>query len=136
MYTYNLFVFGHDLSVDKVLCEQIDEMDFDFEPHGHDDTKCRLAREYHGGALSNPVVCGIQIASSDGNKGYLGQVRTAKEETYVFDYTLFVEDLIKEVENYKTMWIDEEPDVVLLAHNLTTFLRNHKPGFYSVEVSS
>jgi hypothetical protein len=134
MYTYNIFVFGHDLSVNPKLNEAVCEFDIEFR-----DTlnkrKFEVSTPYHGGQVAGDLqslIFGIVITDDDGNKNFINEVRNAKEEDYLADYQALLAKFIVDLESNK----GEEKEYDDLVDKLIKFLNSKKPGFYSVEASS
>ncbi|MBA3984986.1 MAG: hypothetical protein H0X63_00015 [Flavobacteriales bacterium] len=134
MYTYNNFVFGHNLSINKELNNSLHEFDICFSTRiGL--KKFEISTPYHGGKCSGDtqsVILGVLITDDDNNTNYIDEVRNAKEEDYIHDYNIFLD-------KFKAALIEDkghESDYDEVADNLIEFLDTNKPGFYSVQASS
>lgn len=134
MYTYNLFIFGHNLSLNKELNNMVHDFDFSFQKTINK-KRFELDTPYHGGTLPGdiyPVSFGHTITDDDQNPNFVGEVRNAKEENYINDYNEFIKSLKEDLIADKNV----EADYDKLVDTFISFIDNNKPGFYSIEVSS
>jgi len=134
MYTFNHFVFGHDLSVDKELNNSINELDIEFNTTING-KEFEVDFPYHGGQVHGDLyscVFGHIITDDDNNKDYINKIRTAKAEDYIEEYNVFISALIDDLNNNKG--IDDDYDQCV--DKLIAFLQSNKPYFYTVEASS
>ncbi len=133
MYTYHNFVFGHDLSLNEELKNEVLEFGFEMseEINGR---RFEISAPYHGGR-GKPIIVGVIITDDDvTNKNYINEVRSAKEEDYLNDYNTFVESVKKNL--IADMGVDDGEDYDKFTDQLIDFLDNNKPIFYNVEVTS
>lgn len=138
MYTYNLFCFGHQLSKDKQLNNELNEMDAEFTTN-IGNTRWELDFPYHGGQVSGDVyscVFGTIITDDDGNEFYTDEVRLAKEENYIEGYNTFLERLFVRLEEDIDSCEDFKSEFESAVNRLKKFVKDNKPKFYSVQVSS
>lgn len=141
MYTYNYFCFGHDLSKDKNLIDRLYEWDIDHSKmiNGNEYT---LRFHYHGGKCGDDphsCVLGVVITDDDNNSNYINEVRNVREVQYVLDYIEFINDLftiLKQDCDSDAFEGNDKEDFKKLVDDLSVFLRDNVPGFYTVEVSS
>ena len=136
MYTFNYFCFGHDLSVDKNLNNTLNEYDVEFFL-SINKKDWQVDFPYHGGQINGDCyscIFGTVIASDDNNRNYINKIRNAKEEDYINDYNEFLTKLFIDLESDAQG--EYENEMKLLIFQLKTFIKKHKPGFYSVEASS
>ena len=138
MYTYNIFCFGHELSKDKELNNLLREWDIEFEEK-IDKRIWEIDFPYHGGKVRGDIsscVFGTVITTDDRNPNYINIVRKAKEEDYIDDYNKFLNVVIARIEENVELREESELDFEELITKLKSFLKENKPKFYSVEVSS
>lgn len=133
MYTYNLFIFGHNMSVNKKLNEFIGDMDIVLSKRiGNNKYECDL--EYHGGSFDYQILFGVNITDDDQNPNFINKVRDAKSSTYIDEYNIFLSDYIEELLLATELGeFDEDRDTV---NELVSFLNTEKPDFYTLQVSS
>ena len=134
MYIIDNFVFGHELALNKKINNALVDFDAEFSTLVN---KKRFVVEfpYHGGQVAGntySVIFGAPITDDDGNKDFIKEVRNAKEEDYADDYNKFIEEYI--VALNENLGQDAEYDAFI--GELIDYLKNTKPGFYSVESSS
>lgn len=144
MYTYDIFCYGHDLSKDPELVNDLNEYDIQFRTdvpiHGNkpiqvssDTRRFELDFPYHGDMFDPPpCVCGIEITSSDGNKGFNKEVRGANESDYEESYQVFLERLFPHLDQY----LQYGGGIENIIGRLRTFVEENDPEFYTVEASS
>ena len=138
MYTYNIFCFGHELSKDKELNNLLREWDIELEEK-IDKRIWEIDFPYHGGQVRGDIsscVFGTVITTDDRNPNYINIVRKAKEEDYIDDYNKFLSVVIDRIEENVELVEEPELDFEELITKLKSFLKENKPRFYSVEVSS
>lgn len=136
MYTFNHFVFGHDLSVNKELNNSLWGFGVDYETTINN-KRFEVTCPYHGGKSKGDtfsVILGCIITDNDHNPNYIEEVRNSKEEDYINEYNIFLEELIKDLNDNKG--IEEDGEYDQFADELITFLRKNIPKFYIVEASS
>ena len=137
MYTFNIFCFGHDLSLNKELNNKLSEFDFEFNTNING-RNWEINFPYHGGQVQGDCyscIFGTQITDDDNNKNYIKEIKNAKESDYIDSYNQFLKILISELENYTNL--DEyEEEIKKIIEELKIFLSENEPGFYSVEASS
>ena len=138
MYTFNIYVFGHNLSKDKELNNSLNSFDIQFgkKINGKD---FELQFPYHGGQCGDVTyscVFGCQISTDEFNPNHINEIRKFKEEDYIKDYSLFIDALKEELSKWKGSvdMDDEEMDQIIV--DLFTFIDNNEPELYSVEASS
>lgn len=133
MYTFDNFVFGHQLSKDKNLNNDLCEFDFEFSTKING-KEWELDFPYHGGQVRGDCyscVFGTIITDNDNNKDYVSDIRNAKEEDYINDYNIFLDNLFRFFDEFV---LDSEEYGVI--NRLKKFVAENKPEFYSVEASS
>ena len=134
MYTYNVFVFDHDLSTNHNLNNQLHDYDCEFRTTINK-RKFEINLPYHGGQVSGDtysVIFGTIITDSDHNKHFTDEIRSAKKTKYTKDYKLF----INELKSYLISQKGQDQDFDEFIDELLEFIKNNKPRFYQVEVSS
>jgi len=134
MYTFNFFVYGHDIKNSPELNDELHDCDLEFTEQING-FKFEVDFPYHGGQVAGDVcstIFGTVIADDDGNSNYTNEVRNAKEEKYKENYILFLEKFKEHMT--KNLGVDSGYDEVV--NNLIEYLENTQPGFYSVEASS
>lgn len=130
MYTYNILVYGHDISNNPELNNQLVDYDLEFYSDGYE-----VDFPYHGGQVRGDVysvVFGEYITDNDGNPNYITKVREVKEEDHKEGYLKFVE-------KYKNYLLEDkgvEDDYDEFVDKLVEYLDKTEPCFYSVEASS
>ena len=134
MYTYNIFVFGHDLSKNKDLNNSMEELcgGAQYIINGK---KFKINRPYHGGQVRGDtfsVIFGIEITDDDDNPNYINKIKKSKKENYIEDYNLFINKLKEDCN--KEMGVDNWYDKMV--KELFEFIDNNEPDFYTVEASS
>lgn len=136
MYTYNLFVFGHDVSKDKEINNLIWECDLEFRKTING-KKFEVSFPYHGGIVKGDtyaVLFGVYITDDDHNSNYVSEVRNAKEEDYINDYNQFLKEFIDNLTDFENGLAGTEDETDLKP--LLDYLNNTKPEFYNLQVSS
>jgi len=131
MYTYNLFIYGHDLLQDEDLLDDISGFEFHFI-RVIDGKKFEVSTRYHGGSKYEPMVLGTEITDTDNNPGFVNEVRMANETDYAENYAEFIRLFKSELESERGA--DSEYDSAV--DRLLKFIDSTKPGFYLLEVSS
>lgn len=154
MYTYNNFVYGHDLSINKELNNNISEFDISFQSNING-KNYEVNSPYHGGQVNGDtmsVIFGHILTDDDDKSNYVMTVRSAKEEDYQEDYKLFLErffineqegiDEMKDVTSELGRWYVEQnrtqqiTEYETFINQLKDFTDNNLPTFYQVEASS
>ncbi len=140
MYIYNEFIFGHQLSIDKELNNDLCDYDIEYQKTING-KKFEIDFPYHGGQVNGDTyscVFGVVITDNDGNPNFIDEVRNSKEEDYLSDYNIFITSLIKDINDNRGLEEDEEmnKDYENFANRLIEFLQSNKPKFYEVELSS
>ena len=133
MYTFNLFCFGLDLSVDKELNNDICSVDLEFGTI-IGSRRWEVNFPYHGGQCAGDLfscVFGTNISDSDNNPSFVSEVRSAKEEDYIGDYEKFIDIFLNRLREDSG-----DPEVKDVLDRLEEFVKYNKPCFYSVEASS
>lgn len=157
MYTFNIYVYGHDFSQNKELNNGLSEI-YDME---FTDKVILKGREvefevdfpYHGGQVAGDVyscVFGYVITDDDvyepkGRASYINDIKNFNENTYYDHYMVFVDHFKKEFEEIITE-LDQDPRFKQTKKDkefnqefkkkLFDFLDNTQPTLYSVEASS
>lgn len=127
MYTYNVYVFGHDLSLLEGLPTKLSEIQWYFQEKINEQM-FELSFPYHGMAVTPPIVFGCIV--TDGKyKEHVKELREAKEEDYRSDYQTFLDDFMMCLEAYRD-------DLSEHFENFKKFLSDNEPTFYAVNVSS
>lgn len=128
MYTYDLFVYGHDISNEEKLINLFSSNDISFfkEMNGR---LYELMSHYHGGAYIIPYTLGITITDSDGDNDFVTTIRKANEDDYKKDYMTFISLLLK----YLDENIGQDNTTLIEFKN---FISKTHPKFYAVQVSS
>lgn len=137
MYTFNLFVFGHDMSIDPDLNNDIHEFDVEMS-RNINSRKYEIDLPYHGGQCAGDlysVIFGTIVTDDDHNKDYVNIIRNAKEIDYIEDYNSFLTEVKKGLIQDTEGGYGEEKFRGFV-NKLIEFLDNNKPGFYTVEASS
>ncbi len=138
MYTYNEFVFGQNLFLNKELNLRVHDFGLECR-YNINGKKFQLDHPYHGGQVAGDnlsVILGHSITDDDNNPEYINTVRNKKEEDYIKDYNEFVKLLKEELLTIKgtNEKMGEEFDKTI--DDLIEFLDSTSPGFYTVEISS
>lgn len=137
MYTYNIFCFGLQMSTDKELNNFLWELELDLNKKINQKEWC-VNFPYHGGQVNGDCyscVFGHEIIDDDYNPEYVNTIRNVKENDYIIDYNLFIEEFYKELLLVEEVLLEKEYDTTLL-ERLKNFIKTSKPTFYTVEVSS
>ena len=77
MYTFNIYCFGHDLSLNKELNNKLSEFDFEFSTKING-RNWEINFPYHGGQVHGDCyscVFGTQITDDDNNKNYIKEIK-------------------------------------------------------------
>lgn len=131
MYTFDLFVYGHDISDRDDLCSFFSYMDVGFSENING-RKYELISHYHGGSRYYPYSLGCIIANNNDNRDkYIDIIRNANEDDYKADYNTFISLLIQHLDSI----VDSQEDIKNV-NEFKQFINNNKPKFYMVEVSS
>ena len=133
MYTFNLFCYGIDMSVEPELNNFLGEYELNFKIG---DREWELDFPYHGGQCRGDVfscVFGTIISDDDNNPHFLNEVRHAKESDYEPGFRIFIEKFLTELEEIRLEL--DDVDIVILDKTIN-FIKNTKPSFYMVEASS
>lgn len=129
-----MFVFGHDLSIDKQLNNDLHSSCIELEKNING-INFKISTPYHGGQVKGDLyslIFGTVITYDDNNKEYINEVKNAKEEDYITEYHQFIDYFINLIILDKGQ--DAEMDIFI--DKLIHFLQNNKPKFYTVEASS
>ena len=134
MYTFNLFIYGIQMSENPDINNLLHSCDAEFS------TKINGKRwevnfPYHGGQCRGDVyscIFGIQISDDDRNPNYVSAIRNSKEEDYIEDFKIFLDQYI----SYLDQNFGTDPEFDSDMKKIIDFIRNQKPCFYSVEASS
>lgn len=138
MYTYNEFVFGQNLSLNKELNLQIEEFLLEFSYNINGKT-FKLDHPYHGGQVAgdnSSVVLGHVITDDDDNPEYIDVVRNSKEEDYINDYNEFIKQMKAELLTIRGTVGEGGEEFDKTIDDLIEFLDSAPLGFYTVEISS
>jgi hypothetical protein len=141
MYTYNIYCFGHQLALDKNLNNSLYSEDVVFSKKING-KKFVIEYPYHGNQIfgEDTVSCifGIEITDDDNNPYFIEEVKSSKEEDYLDDYRIFLNNFFKQCEEDFVSMKESEyvEEYKSLINNLLIFTQNNKPKFYTVEVSS
>lgn len=136
MYTFNYFCFGHKLSNNKELNNELQNWDFSYKKIINN-RKFELYFPYHGGQVLGDTyscVLGIIISSDESNPNYINEIRNAKESDYLDDYNLFLSDMLKDFDSDN--YAEFEIEVLETIAKFKDFLTKNNPEFYHVEASS
>ena len=136
MYTFNYFCFGHKLSIDKELNNELHDNDFSFS-RKINNRIYEIHFPYHGGQVSGDCyscVFGTIITDDDGNPDYIDEVRNAQESDYIDDYNTFIMEMTIEFES--DSYSEFEMHILKIFSKLKKFLSENNPEFYSVQASS
>jgi len=134
MYTFNLYVFGHNLSIDKELNNSLNSFDIELKTKIGDRTY-EIDFPYNGGQTSGDTyscVFGTTISTDEFNPNHVKEIRSFKKEYYIEEYKEFIEYLKIEVVKFK----GEDGDMDMVIDNLIKFIDTHEPELYSVQASS
>jgi len=134
MYTYNNYVFGHQLSVNKELNNELTEFDYEFSI-SINNKSFEISTPYHGGQCSGDVysvIFGHVITDDDQNPDFVNEIRNAKEEDYIKEYLEFIKQV--KVDLIRDKGLEKKYDE--FCDKLITFIDSTKHTFYSVEASS
>ena len=139
MYTFNIYCFGHDFSLNKELNNKLSEFDFEFSTKING-RNWEINFPYHGGQVYGDCyscVFGTQITDDDNNKNYIKEIKNAKESDYIDGYNQFLKIFLSElsVENY-TILDENKEEIKKIIDDIIIFLSTNEPGFYSIEASS
>lgn len=136
MYTYKLLIFGHDISSDEELYDDMVQADINFSAKvgkiGDEELSFEVKTHYHGASDTTPYTFGIQITDDDNNPNYIKTVRALKEEDYMEMYENGLGQLIASLESDRGDSIEFDR----FLDGLATFVKDNKPTFYAMEVSS
>lgn len=141
MYTFNLYCFGHDMSKNKKLNNELWSFDVYFNVK-IDDIKWEIDFPYHGGKVRGDCyscVFGTIITDDDNNPDFISTVRHSLESYYIDTYNKFLSHVFDGLESdYDSLpeGDDEKELFGKLIEDLREFTSKNEPGFYSVEVSS
>mgnify|MGYP000896186147 CR=1 FL=1 len=139
MYTFNLFVYGHKMSVNKDLNNQISDFDL-YCSKFINGKKFEIYCPYHGGQILGDVysvVFGTIITDDDNNSNLITEIQNFKKEDYEKDYVEYLDFVKKDLIDNKSVVDGEEcKEYNLFVDKLIDFLNNTKPQFYQVEASS
>lgn len=130
MYVIKNLFYGHDLSVDKELNDELWGYDIEYE-RIIDGFRFEVSVPYHGGQCAGDamsVFFGTFVTADDCNKNFAKEVRTAKEDNFKKPYREFVNSFL----DYLNTMVGEEDFV----RKITNFLSTMEPDFYIVESSS
>ena len=133
MYTFNLFCFGLDLSIDEELNNNLWACDAQFNTKING-KEWEVDFPYHGGQCKGDVyscVFGTIVSDSDNNSDFISDIRSAKEEDYIADYTKFIDIFLNRLREDES-----DPEIKEIIESLESFIKSNKPCFYSVEASS
>ena len=100
MYTFNIYCFGHDLSLNKELNNKLSEFDFEFSTKING-RNWEINFPYHGGQVQGDCyscIFGTQITDDDNNKNYIKEVCDVTENGYTFICILKIRNLIDDKE--------------------------------------
>ena len=132
MYTYEVVLFGHNISIDEDLNNKLHGYDMKFSKTLNG-KKFDMDTPYHGGGGVYPIIFGYYLTDTDNNPNFIKEIRSAKEEDLINDYNIFLEE-------FKQMLIDNlgcyEPEYDEFVKEILIFFDEHQPEFYSVQVSS
>lgn len=134
MYTFNYYVFGHRMAENKEINNTLNEFDIEFSTKVSGKTY-EVDFPYHGGQVSGDLyscVFGTIITDDDNNPDYINDVRSSKEDDYIKDYNIFLDQLKKNL----TDNLGEDDDYDNFVPKLIDYLDSNSPTFYAVEASS
>jgi hypothetical protein len=133
MYTYNVFIYGHDLSKNDVGRYLVEQLDYYFS-WGKGDNTYVLSTNYRGSAPKTPISFGIEISDDDDNPSFLKTVRNADALIYKKEYEEFIYALKKEL--LTDADVNDDPELMDTVIKFMTYLDTTEPEFYLLKCSS
>lgn len=101
MYTFKMYCYGINTSVNEVLNNFIADYDLEFSKNVNK-INYEVSTPYHGGQCSGDVysvVFGTYITDDDNNPDYIKTIRTSNEEDYKESFDIFKSEYIDELKS-------------------------------------
>lgn len=136
MYTFNYYVYGHKMSANSELNNELWEFDPEFS-QTINGKYYEVNFPYHGGQVNGDVlscVFGTTVTDDDQNPNLINEIRNFNEDDYKNDYLDFLQNFKNNLN--ANLGVPGEEDYDLFVNKLISFLDSTDPELYSVEASS
>jgi hypothetical protein len=131
MYVSNQFIYGHKLSIDPNLNDNVghEVMNYSFTKEVNGKLFSVEEQYYGDGFDPYPILFGCRI-SDDNMIDYISDIRNAKESNYANDYREFLKFLKEDLKEKRK----NNRDIRDVIDDLLEFIKTHDPMFYSIRV--
>jgi hypothetical protein len=131
MYVSNQFIYGHKLSIDPNLNDNVghEVMNYSFTKEVNGKLFSVEEQYYGDGFDPYSILFGCRI-SDDNMIDYISDIRNAKESNYANDYREFLKFLKEDLKEKRK----NNRDIRGVIDDLLEFIKTHDPMFYSIRV--